>query len=48
MFNYSYSNINCNTYNYKIWIHTIILVHKAMYTYNYLSNYTFIDIMRYE
>ena len=24
---------------YKIWIHTIILVHIPMYTYNYMSNY---------
>ena len=39
-------------YNYKIWIHTIILVQIPMYTYNYtcnytsryLSNYTFINI----
>ena len=38
-------NIICNTYNYKIWIHTIILVHIPMYTYNYMSKYTFIDII---
>ena len=38
----------CVTYNYKIWIHTIVLVHIPMYTYNYMSNYTFINIMRYE
>ena len=25
--------------NYKIWIHTIILVHIPMYIYNYMSNY---------
>ena len=31
-----------NTNNYKIWIHTIILVHIPMYTYNYMSNYTII------
>ena len=37
-----------DTYNYKIWIHTIILVHIPMYTYNYMSNYTIINIMRYE
>ena len=43
---YSYLNIICNTDNYKIWIHTIILVHIPLYTYNYMSNYTFIDIMR--
>ena len=48
MCNYSSFNIICNTYNYKIWIHTTILVDIPMYTYNYMSNYTFIDIMRYE
>ena len=34
-----------NTYNYKTWIHTIILVFILRYTYNYMSKYTIIEIM---
>ena len=30
---------------YKTWIHTIIGVFILLYTYNYLSSYTFIEIM---
>ena len=32
-------------YIYKTWIHRIIRVFIPMYTYNYMSIYTFIEIM---
>ena len=34
-----------NTYNYKTRIYTIIRVYILKYTYNYMSNCTFIEIM---
>ena len=32
-------------YKYKTWIHTIIRVIILGYTYNYMSSYTFIEIL---
>ena len=36
------------SYNYKTQIYTLIRVIIPKYTYNYMSNFTFINIMRYE
>ena len=42
---YTYNYICVHTF--KIWIHTILLVYRLMYTYNNMSSYTIIEILCY-